>query len=133
MERREAKAQGPSPTVDSECRSESNSSILCEGLPTAQRTPHIYMCHGHCTPHVEKELHAFLALLPADSAIINHGKEHSRSRLLSAVGRLPPCQFCTVRSLIQENQAQKSRTGNSSTLPPSVLKDLLQPGQSTSP
>ncbi|KAI4831774.1 hypothetical protein KUCAC02_001298 [Chaenocephalus aceratus] len=95
MERREAKAQGPSPTVDSECRSESNSSILYEGLPTAQRTPYIYMCHGHCTPHVEKEcivsenvikLHAFLALLPADSAIMNHGKEPSRSRLLSAVG-----------------------------------------------
>lgn len=65
-------------------------------------------------------LHGRLNPLSTDTAIINHRKECSRSRLHTAVGRLPAClpvlHSWTSDSnrdftLIQEHHAQKSKPG----------------------
>lgn len=69
---------------------------------------------------LSSHLHGHLIPLSTDTAIINHRKEYSRSRLHTAVGRLPAClpvlHSWTSDSnrdftLIQEHHAQKSKPG----------------------
>lgn len=84
--------------------------------------PTNYLLHSlsSSVPSPSTYLNALFTLLSTASAIIKHGKEHSRSRLLAAVGRLPAClpvlHSWSIKSnrdftLIQEHHAQKNKPG----------------------
>lgn len=102
-------------------------------------SPHPTICSPSSSiPSPSNYLHVLFNLLSTDTAIINHGKEHSRSRLLAAVGRLPACPPArTVGSPSRTELSHRSknttlkRTSNINGLPPSVLTHLLQSSQST--
>lgn len=121
---------------DSESTLDTTQSLFFYMLPLS---PHLTICLSiqSCTLSLYLQyIHALFILLSADTAIINHGKEHSRSRLL-AVGPASFAQsdhrFKQISHWSKNTTLKRTSPGNSSRLPPSVLTDLLQPDQWSSP
>lgn len=101
-------------------------------LSTASHFPHLTICLSRplssSVPSTSTYLHALFSFLSTDTAIINHGKEHSRSRLLAAVGKASclPASFAQLDHRIKQRFHTDPRTARSKEQARAATADFLR-------